>query len=320
MAYKEQGFSYIEVVVSLAVLMLVVPMGYQGLQLGQKVQQRAHHLQEVTTQSEGIMAHVATAVKEKSLPVADHEDLIDYIATPIYTKEWLEEVYKVKDYDYYLAMMPLGPQKQGKHLTEETIARSLYLSTQPQEASHIISELVAQGDFALEQIIHEVAKPLGGIPLEVQIHSLEPLRDTIITSRVKVLSIPITLKRDTTQADTLTYRVTDTTSVETIEDKQTYKKRHTRYPVVLRLAAQEVEHLPQRIVIQNESSFPVAVQVVATTDTPSLQVQVKTSDTRGHVSCELMTEKQERMMLCLLAVTQKGEQTPLKKQMMVIPY
>lgn len=302
MRRKAEGFSYVEVVVSMAVLLIVSGMVYQSMVVARRLQNQASTKIEVAHQSESMIGQVIATLREKGLPVQKQSSLWAYMEHATYNQEWLDQMYDTQDYDYHVALIPWGCG-QTKFQTSQ-LSKGIYLTTSGEDTESSFKQLLGAEELTFEKTTESILKPMGKAYGKLSITQFNGgTQPSIYGIRLEEVLVNVVYK------GMINGEIHYEISAGEIGDSLINKANHAYIPLQIEVDLRQVQTPPiimPKLVFANKTSFPVSIKIMIPEEITSVDAVAVAQEDKGHVTLENYKEPQTPLHMVFVVVTKKG--------------
>ncbi|MGL5677050.1 MAG: PulJ/GspJ family protein [Cellulosilyticaceae bacterium] len=316
MRRREEGFSYLEVMVSMVVLVIVSGMIYQGIQVAMKVQQQSVRKIAAAQYAEGILQHYINAAVQKGTPTAKKTLLLEYLSTEHYDEVWLGKTYEMEQYDYHIASIPYD--QKATRLDAIHLSEAKYLTTGTEDVEPYFTQLLQEDKILFKQLSATQPKVMGAFNGQLVMRGgSEVSQPSIFSIRADQVLLNIIYKG--TMDQVIYYEV----AAGEWDAPELAKAKHLHMPLVIQVdagALQQVAGSPNKIIFTNTTSFPTIIEVITKEEGSVIEVETFTEVNKGHVTLSRSRKQSTPLQMVILVVTKKGEEPwqVLQKQMVMM--
>lgn len=302
---RDNGFTYIEVMVSMVILLLLIQMMWTGFKVSQRLVRTSQQLVEASHYSEEMMHHIARQVKNNK-PVEHTEDLIAYLSIADSTQEAIGTMYGMTHYDYYVVMIDKSHWKSTDKLSPQQLDTARILSTVTDTTKRTV----------IQTMVEEMIRTSQVKLLLTYDTSLNPAVQQTLTDTLHIDGKTLTLEKEVT-AEALKLTVTSSQLPSAAERKQ-YEKMPVYIPVDTITDA--VGLRSHQVYLTNRTSFPIIIEDREEGGRLDIVVPESPLDS-GHISYSYREAETRTSWVALCIVLRKGGSQwtdILKKQLAVM--
>ncbi|MGL4363235.1 MAG: hypothetical protein ACRCSG_08240 [Cellulosilyticaceae bacterium] len=305
MKREENGVTIVEVIISLALVMIIIQMLWMSNSFSMKTYKKSRNKQEAYSCSNVLSGMINDEIIiDEIINSSRDANIVNILKKAGYEEKWLEDALQLKKFAYHIGVVTLPNTTKSSDIVVDGFSQTLkenvkVITTENQiEGEAIIDKLLDVNDFTKYTPL--LAKKASHGVIRMNVISMNPFKDKTDMASINANGSFVLVSQGKERENDIYY------NIKSIPLAGVNPTLFVHFPITLELDLMSLNasDLETPFVIDNNSGMPIIVEVIQSSTMPKAKV---ISENQKPVTVYYNEQNDKSSKLLVVAVTKKGE-------------